>query len=99
MTSRHYHLWWYRMLGLKVGNSCILSRSSFGLEEIDLLEIGDGVFLGAMLQLHFRGEANGNVIYKKMKIGNNSWIGAWNSIAAGVTIGDGSEVGNHSYVT
>lgn len=33
-----------------------------------------------------------------MKIQKDSWIGAWNVIAAGVTIGEGSEIGIHSYV-
>lgn len=33
-----------------------------------------------------------------MKIKKDSWIGAWNAISAGVTIGEGSEIGIHSFV-
>jgi acetyltransferase-like isoleucine patch superfamily enzyme len=40
----------------------------------------------------------GNHVYKKVKIGDNSWIGAWVAVAPGVTIGELSEIGNHSYV-
>lgn len=39
----------------------------------------------------------GNTIYKKMKFEKDTWIGAWNAVAAGVTIGASSELGNHSY--
>jgi hypothetical protein len=51
---RHYFIWWFRMLGLKIGNSCLLSRHNFGIEEIELLEVGNGVFIGATPLFHFK---------------------------------------------
>lgn len=74
------------------------------------IEIGNGTILSHEIQIFARNHNYNSDdlrllpyderdINKKVKIGNNVWIGARSTIMPGVTIGDGAVVGAASVVT
>lgn len=79
-------------------NSCCCFQDQGGIE------IGDGVFIGqqvviATLNHDFAPDKRGNMIPKRVKIGNRVWIGAHVTICPGVTVGDNSVIGAGAVVT
>lgn len=70
------------------------------------IEIGDNVLFGPRVGIYTSNHAfdaeervNGACFAKKVKIGNNVWIGANACINQGVTIGDNTIIGSGSVVT
>ncbi len=68
------------------------------------IEIGDGVLIGqqvviATLNHGFAPEHRQNLIPKRVKIGNNVWIGTHATILPGVTVGDNSIIAAGAVVT
>lgn len=79
-------------------NSCCCFQDQGGIE------IGDGVFIGqqvviATLNHDFAPDKRGNMIPKRVKIGNRVWIGAHATICPGVTVGDNAVIGAGAVVT
>lgn len=70
------------------------------------IEIGDNVLFGPRVGIYTSNHAidateriNGGCYAKKVKIGNNVWIGAGVHINQGVSIGDNTIIGSGSVVT
>lgn len=97
---------WARYLGVKVGQDCRIYITNFGSEPF-LIEIGDKVTItsGVRLLTHdgatwlVNDEKGRRFSYKKIKIGNNVFIGVDSIIMPGVVIEDKCIVGAGSVVT
>jgi hypothetical protein len=88
--------WAYRICGARIGDGAVIAGK---LADPDLVEIGDGAFVGedALILGHL---VEGDSLYlKKVKIGKNCTIGARSTIMLGVEIDDGAIVGACSLVT
>ncbi len=85
----------YKLFGMKMGKNL----ANFGyIYDPDAIEVGDNVLIGtyAILSGHY---INKGKIYRgKVKVGNNSIIGASTIIAPGVKIEDNTEIFAHSLV-
>lgn len=95
---------------VSIGNNCHIQMDCklFGCG--GGIEIGNGTILSHEIQIFARNHNYNSDdlrllpyderdINKKVKIGNNVWIGARSTIMPGVTIGDGAVVGAASVVT
>ena len=102
----------YQKLGLKVGKNCsfVSPGPNFGSEPY-LIEIGNNVTVsfdvafvthdaGTRVLRNLAGneKEKQTVIYGKIKIGNNCFIGCRSTILPGVTIGDNCIIGAGSVV-
>lgn len=96
---------WARKLGVKIGKNCRLLSVTFSTEPY-LIEIGDHV---SATNVHFETHDGGVWVFrdkhpkwdiiKKIKIGNNVYIGTGTIILPGVKIGDNIIIGAKSVVT
>lgn len=93
--------------GFKSGkNIRITGKVYFGSEPY-LIELGNDITLTQNIYFHthdggvwvFRKELPGINIYRKIKVGNNVFVGANSSIMPGVTIGDNVVIATGSVVT
>ena len=99
-------IWASRFLGVKIGNSCrLIGKVDFGSEPY-LIKIGNHVSItNSSFITHdgavwiFRDEYPKIDLIKKIRIGNNVFIGANCIILYGVSIGDNVIVGAGSIVT
>jgi len=95
-----------RVIGVKVGNGCRIMTKRFGNEPF-LIEIGNDVTITAnvVILTHdgstwlFRDEKGRRYAYKRVKIGNNVFIGTNSIIMPGVIIEDKVIIGAGSVVT
>ncbi|HII05858.1 MAG TPA: acyltransferase [Methanotrichaceae archaeon] len=88
--------WVYSICGARIGDRAVIAGK---LADPDLVEIGDGTFVGedALILGHL---VEGDALYlEKVKIGKNCTIGARSTIMPGVEIDDGAIVGACSLVT
>lgn len=79
-------------------NSCCKFQDQAGIEIGDNVLIGHSVII-ATLNHDFDIENRSSMTAKKVKIGNNVWIGSGSIILPGVTINDGAIIGAGSVVT
>lgn len=95
-----------RMIGVRIGNNCLVYRSMEWPSEPYLVTIGNNVQLTRGVAIHTHG--GGNVIrreipdfdtFGKVIIKDWAYIGAHAQIMPGVTIGEGSIVAAGSIVT
>lgn len=96
-----------RYYGFKAGkNIRVTGNISFGSEPY-LIELGSDITITQNVTFHthdggvwiFRKEYPGINIYRRIKIGNNVFIGAGSSIMPGVTVGDNVVIAAGSVVT
>lgn len=91
-----------RYIGVKIGENCNIYTRHFGTEPY-LIEIGDNVTiaLGVKLITHDGcGPLFGRAYrYRKIKIGNNVFIGMSSIVLLGVEVGDNVIIGAGSVVT
>lgn len=96
-----------KSLGIKTGkNIRITGNVSFGTEPF-LIELGNDITITQNVVFHthdggvwvFRKEFPGINVYRKIKVGNNVFIGANSSIMPGVTIGSNVVIAAGSVVT
>lgn len=95
-----------RSVGVTVGNNCRIMTKRFGNEPF-LIEIGNNVTItsNVILLTHdgstwlFRDEKGRRYTYKRVKIGNNVFIGVNSIIMPGIIIEDNVIVGAGSVVT
>src|SRR5690606_32192863 len=98
-------VWWARLLGVKIGQNCRLYKVTFSTEPY-LVTIGDHV---SATKVHFETHDGGIWVFrdrhpqwdiiKRVKIGNNVYIGYDAIILPGVTIGDNVVIAAKSVVT
>ena len=96
MTGTAWGKLFYRILGCKIGKNVFIN--SKGLHDAYLLEIGDNVVIGgdANISCHiFEGDT---LILGKIKIGNNSLIGAESYIMPGAEIGERCNIGIKAHI-
>ena len=96
---------WAKKLGVKVGENCRLICVTFSTEPY-LVEIGNHV---SATHTHFETHDGGVWVFrnkhpkwdviKKIRVGDNVFIGTGSIILPGVSIGDNVIVGAHSVVT
>ncbi|GAX43551.1 hypothetical protein NIES4075_45660 [Tolypothrix sp. NIES-4075] len=86
---------WLRLWGSKVGKN-VYWTPQLEISDRALIEIGDNVVFGNGVGIYshiIKPKKQDLLLYvKKVKIGNNVFLGAWNHIAPGVTIIDGTYV-------
>jgi hypothetical protein len=86
---------WLRLWGAKVGKN-VYWTPQLEISDRALIEIGDNVVFGNGVGIYshiIKPKKQDLLLYvKKVKIGNNVFLGAWNHIAPGVTIIDGTYV-------
>jgi hypothetical protein len=86
---------WLRLWGSKVGKN-VYWTPQLEISDRSLIEIGDNVVFGNGVGIYshiIKPKKQDLLLYvKKVKIGNNVFLGAWNHIAPGVTIVDGTYV-------
>lgn len=86
---------WLRLWGAKVGKN-VYWTPQLEISDRSLIEIGDNVVFGNGVGIYshiIKPKKQDLLLYvKKVKIGNNVFLGAWNHIAPGVTIADGTYV-------
>ena len=86
---------WLRLWGAKVGKN-VYWTPQLEISDRALIEIGDNVVFGNGVGIYshiIKPKKQDLLLYvKKVKIGNNVFLGAWNHIAPGVTIADGTYV-------
>jgi len=86
---------WLRLWGAKVGKN-VYWTPQLEISDRSLIEIGDNVVFGNGVGIYshiIKPKKQDLLLYiKKVKIGNNVFLGAWNHIAPGVTIIDGTYV-------
>ncbi len=86
---------WLRLWGAKVGKN-VYWTPQLEISDRALIEIGDNVVFGNGVGIYshiIKPKKQDLLLYvKKVKIGNNVFLGAWNHIAPGVTILDGTYV-------
>ena len=91
-----------RYKGVKIGQNCFIYTKHFGTEPF-LIEIGDNVTLAADVKL-ITHDGSGPLLgriyrYRRIKIGNNVFIGMNTIVLLGVEIGDNVIIGAGSVVT
>lgn len=79
-------------------NTCCKFQDQAGIEIGDNVLIGHSVII-ATLNHDFDIENRLSMMAKKIKIGNNVWIGSGSIILPGVTVNDGAIIGAGSIVT
>jgi len=84
-----------KILGAKVGKETYVSGK---ITEPYLFEIGNNSFVGGDATINTHSFENNRMILKKVKVGNNSLIGAHSLIMPGVEIGDNVVVAAKSFV-
>ena len=86
---------WLRLWGAKVGKN-VYWTPQLEISDRSLIEIGDNVVFGNGVGIYshiIKPKKQDLLLYvKKVKIGNNVFLGAWNHIAPGVTIADATYV-------
>jgi hypothetical protein len=86
---------WLRLWGSKVGKN-VYWTPQLEISDRSLIEIGDNVVFGNGVGIYshiIKPKKQDLLLYvKKVKIGNNVFLGAWNHIAPGVSITDGTYV-------
>jgi NDP-sugar pyrophosphorylase family protein len=86
---------WLRLWGSKVGKN-VYWTPQLEISDRAFIEIGDNVVFGNGVGIYshiIKPKKQDLLLYvKKVKIGNNVFLGAWNHIAPGVTIADGTYV-------
>lgn len=86
---------WLRLWGSKVGKN-VYWTPQLEISDRSLIEIGDNVVFGNGVGIYshiIKPKKQDLLLYiKKVKIGNNVFLGAWNHIAPGVSIADGTYV-------
>lgn len=86
---------WLRLWGSKVGKN-VYWTPQLEISDRSLIEIGDNVVFGNGVGIYshiIKPKKQDLLLYvKKVKIGNNVFLGAWNHIAPGVSIIDGTYV-------
>ncbi|MHA1794201.1 MAG: acyltransferase [Promethearchaeota archaeon] len=80
----------YTLLGVKIGKTVVLHEAWVDTE---LIEVGDYVMIGMNSVLLTHCVYKNKVLIKKIKIGDNSIIGAFSIVAPGSKIGDSSVLG------
>jgi non-ribosomal peptide synthetase-like protein len=86
-----------RAMGAEVGDYCHIGSLSIGAA-CDLVHIGNDVVIGADVKFAVSIVERGRLVLKRVKICNDTIIGANSVIEGGVIIGDAAEVGPLSMV-
>jgi len=98
----------YRAIGVKIGNSCFISAKAYiDKTKPEFIEIGNNCMItrGCMILCHSDAKLGGLKRlwgareYKKVKLGNNVFLGVETTVMPGVKIGDNVVVGAKSLVT
>ena len=89
-------------LGLKLGKNIIINKGTT-IFSAGIVEIEDDVLIGPDVKIisvnHDLADRHNKIIFKKVTIKKNAWIGAGAIICPGVTIGENSVVGAGAVVT
>ena len=79
-------IWYYRLLGAKIGKNVELNTSTLK-GEWDLVEIGDGVILADKVHIRpFAVEKGCTMYLSKITIGNHATVGLGSTLAPGTTV-------------
>lgn len=93
---------WLRLWGAKVGKN-VYWTPQLEISDRSLIEIGDNVVFGNGVGIYshiIKPKKNDLLLYlKKVKIGNNVFLGAWNHLAPGVSIIDDTYVPVFTHVS
>ena len=89
----------YRLMGVKIGKDVAIGPNVL-LDPLflELITIEDGVILGWGCRVITHEFLEGEIRIGRVHIGKGAVIGAWSTVRAGVTIGDGAMVSMNSFV-
>ena len=88
-------IWYYRLLGARIGKGVTISPSAT-IGEYDLLELQDGVNLDKCICRGFAVEQNTSMFLGRIRLGKQSSIGLNSIVAPGTSLGDGLCIGPNS---
>lgn len=82
--------------GVKFGKNAYLATET-RIDGVPLIEVGDNFFIGprGVLGAHINLKG-GEIMYKKLKIGNNCFVGSLSVLTPGCSMGDNSILGGVS---
>ena len=88
-------IWYYRMLGAKIGKGAIIEQGTT-LGEYDLLKIGDNVHLDRCICRPFAAERNTSMYLGSIIIGARSSVGLKSHVTAGSILPEDTFIGANS---
>jgi acetyltransferase-like isoleucine patch superfamily enzyme len=99
MPSSWLKVRFYRLMGVRIGRRVYISPDVF-LDAFypQLIEVGDGSFLGMGCRLLTHEYTAGFFRAGRVRIGKDCVVGAWSAIRCGVTLGNGVTTGLGSVV-
>lgn len=101
LTGTHWLVWYYRLLGAKIGKDCALYASgspSLALTKPDLISIGDRVAIDNVgIIAHY--DVRGKFSMDRIKIGNRCVLRSGSSIMSDAVMKDDSCLLEHTLVT
>jgi maltose O-acetyltransferase len=104
-TMKFIRIYYLKTLGIKIGNNVHISPKAYiDLHRPKYIEIGNNVKITRWAMILCYDSSKDfiglhNEAYKKVKIGNDVYIGAKSTIMPGVTIGNNVIIGANSVVT
>ena len=101
LTGTHWLVWYYRLLGAKVGKDCALYASgtpSLALTKPDLISIGDRVAIDNVGIIAHQDNARGKFSMDRIKIGDRCVLRSGSSIMSGAVMKDDSCLLEHTLV-
>jgi len=96
ITPTPYSLWFFRLMGMKIGVGTIINTSH--ISDPSLIEIGEKVTLGGSVTIVGHYGQGGYLVLAPVKIGSKATIGLRAVIMGGCQIGDGAKILPNSVV-
>ncbi|MEI7973187.1 MAG: hypothetical protein WCH11_02345 [Bdellovibrio sp.] len=96
VTPSPLNIWYFRMMGMKIGKSCTINSS--WISDPSLIEMGDHVTVGGSVTLVAHYGQGGLLVFSPVKIGSNVTLGLKSTIMGGVVLEDSCKILPNSVV-
>jgi len=94
-TSNMTRVWYYRLLGAKVGCNVTINKGAT-IGEFDLVTIGDNAILERCIVRPFAAERNTSMYLGSISVGANAVVGLGSIVAPGTQVPDNACIGPNS---
>lgn len=96
VTPSPLNIWYFRMMGMKIGKSCTINSS--WISDPSLIEMGDHVTVGGSVTLVAHYGQGGLLVFSPVKIGSNVTLGLKSTIMGGAILEDSCKILPNSVV-